>query len=96
MNALINDPALVLADEPAGNLDSRNSGPAIELLEQIVAGGKWTLVAATHSTVADRMAARQIGWKDGSLGRPRPAQALPAGPPAANPFSQDLPEQGVE
>ena len=94
--ALINDPALILADEPTGNLDSRNSGRVMELLEEIVGGGKRTLVVATHSTVADPMATRQIGLKDGSLFRPGPARGLPAGPPPANRFSQDWPNQGVE
>ena len=87
--ALINDPALILADEPTGNLDSRNSARVMELLKEIVARGKRTLVVATHSKVADPMATRQIGLKDGSLIRQRSDRALSQAPPAANPLSQD-------
>ncbi len=67
--ALINDPIIILADEPTGNLDSRNSEKVVELLEEITAKGKRTLVVATHSMIADHMAATQIFLKDGALVR---------------------------
>ena len=46
--ALINEPELLLADEPTGNLDSKTGGEIIELLKSLCAGKKMTLVIATH------------------------------------------------
>lgn len=65
--ALINDPAIVLADEPTGNLDSRNGRVVIELLAEL--NRKWsrTVVIATHSALADAFATSQIYLKDGKI-----------------------------
>jgi ABC-type lipoprotein export system ATPase subunit len=65
--ALINDPAIVLADEPTGNLDSRNGQVVVELLAEL--NRKWsrTVVIATHSTLADEFATRQIHLIDGMI-----------------------------
>ncbi len=65
--ALINDPAIVLADEPTGNLDSRNGQVVMELLAEL--NRKWdrTVVVATHSTLADAFATSQIYLKDGKI-----------------------------
>ena len=46
--ALINGPELLLADEPTGNLDSRSGGEIIELLKNLCAEGRMTLIIATH------------------------------------------------
>ena len=46
--ALVNAPPLVLADEPTGSLDSRNGTAVLELLRQICADGKHTLLLVTH------------------------------------------------
>ena len=46
--ALVHDPALILADEPTGNLDSRASASIIELFEQLHAEGS-TIVVVTHN-----------------------------------------------
>jgi lipoprotein-releasing system ATP-binding protein len=53
--ALMNDPALVIADEPTGNLDERNSEAVRELLFDLVRRHGRTLLAATHDA---RLAAR--------------------------------------
>ena len=65
--ALINDPAIILADEPTGNLDSHNGKIVIELLAEL--NRKWdrTVLIATHSMLADRKASIMIGLKDGMI-----------------------------
>ena len=65
--SLINDPAIVLADEPTGNLDSRNGQIVIQLLAEL--NRKWnrTVVIATHSTLADSFATKAINLKDGMI-----------------------------
>jgi ABC-type lipoprotein export system ATPase subunit len=68
--ALINDPALILADEPTGNLDSRNGIAVIDLLSQLNREAKRTVVIATHSDLADRLATRHIRIRDGALADP--------------------------
>jgi putative ABC transport system ATP-binding protein len=65
--ALINDPALILADEPTGNLDSRNGMAVIDLLGQLNRDARRTVVIATHSDLADRLATRHIRIRDGAL-----------------------------
>jgi ABC-type lipoprotein export system ATPase subunit len=65
--ALINDPAIVLADEPTGNLDSRNGQIVIELLAELNRKWKRTVVIATHSNLADSLATVRIQLKDGQL-----------------------------
>jgi len=65
--ALINDPALILADEPTGNLDSRNGMTVISLLGQLNRDAQRTVVIATHSDLADSLATRHIRIKDGAL-----------------------------
>lgn len=65
--ALINDPAIVLADEPTGNLDSRNGQIVMDLLAEL--NRKWdrTIMIATHSTLADPRATVKIDLKDGMI-----------------------------
>jgi lipoprotein-releasing system ATP-binding protein len=63
--ALANDPAVILADEPTGSLDSKSSDQVFELLREIVTRGK-TVVAVTHDLhLADRMD-RRIHLIDGA------------------------------
>ena len=65
--SLINDPAIVLADEPTGNLDSRNGQMVIELLAELNRKWKRTVIIATHSTLADALATNIINLKDGMI-----------------------------
>ncbi len=65
--ALINDPALILADEPTGNLDSRNGGRVIELLQELNRRWRRTVIIATHSNLADPCATHQVCLKDGAI-----------------------------
>ena len=65
--ALINGPKIVFADEPTGNLDSKNSDAIIDLLAELHREQGTTLVLATHSAgIADR-AQRIIRLRDGRL-----------------------------
>ena len=65
--ALINDPSIVLADEPTGNLDSRNGQMVIDLLVELNHKLKRTVFIATHSALADRVATMRINLKDGVI-----------------------------
>ena len=64
--ALANEPALLLADEPTGNLDSRNAQGLLELLSQLVADGQ-TVVMVTHERAAIRQAMRTVTLVDGRI-----------------------------
>lgn len=64
--ALMNDPPLLLADEPTGNLDEKNAMAVIRLLADRVKEGR-TLIMATHSDMADPFASRICHLVDGRL-----------------------------
>jgi putative ABC transport system ATP-binding protein len=64
--ALANAPALLLADEPTGNLDSRSAAVLLELFAQLVAGGQ-TLVMVTHDRSALSHATRTVALVDGRV-----------------------------
>jgi ABC-type lipoprotein export system ATPase subunit len=68
--ALINDPAIILADEPTGNLDSCNGQIVIDLLAELNRKWQRTVLIATHSTLADEKASVRIGLKDGMITDP--------------------------
>jgi len=65
--ALINDPQLILADEPTGNLDSENGVNILRLLKQLVAQEGRTVLLATHSLEAARFADRLYQVRDGKI-----------------------------
>ncbi|MFP4309041.1 MAG: ABC transporter ATP-binding protein [Desulfococcaceae bacterium] len=65
--ALINDPALILADEPTGNLDSRNGEAVMALLADLNRERGRTLLVATHGDQADPYAGRRLNLADGRL-----------------------------
>ncbi|MBZ9607931.1 ABC transporter ATP-binding protein [Clostridium estertheticum] len=67
--ALINNPALVLADEPTGNLDSKNSGEIIELLKQSNKKYHQTLIIITHDERIALQADRIISIEDGRIAK---------------------------
>ena len=74
--AMVMGPALLLADEPTGNLDSVSGGEVVALLEAMNAGGL-TLVVVTHDAVLGRRARRQIRMADGAIVEERRADAMP-------------------
>ena len=65
--ALINDPQVILADEPTGNLDSRNGQIVMDLLAELNREFKRTVVIATHSNLADPLATLRVQLKDGMI-----------------------------
>jgi putative ABC transport system ATP-binding protein len=64
--ALINDPKIVLADEPTGNLDAQNEEIVLRLLRDLHAQGR-TIVMVTHDPVVARMADRRIELHHGKI-----------------------------
>lgn len=67
--ALINKPALIQADEPTGNLDSKNSREVIELLKLSSKKYNQTLVVITHDINVAEQAERTINISDGEVRR---------------------------
>ncbi len=76
--SLANDPAVLLADEPTGNLDSENSKHILELIIRLRREQNMTLVLVTHDLNIARMATRTIQMKDGLI-----VADLQTPPPAA-------------
>lgn len=79
--ALINNPKIVLADEPTGNLDSHNADSILHLFRELNANGL-TIVMVTHNTALACHAKRMIHLKDGEIdssgvpdGSPRPSRS---------------------
>ena len=64
--ALVNDPSLILADEPTGALDSRTSLEIMALLQELNRGGI-TVVVVTHEQDIAAYAGRLIGFRDGRV-----------------------------
>ena len=65
--ALINDPVLVLADEPTGNLDSRTGREVLDLLRRGVDDQGWTVVIVTHDAQAALTTDRIVFLRDGAI-----------------------------
>ncbi len=65
--ALVHRPKLLLADEPTGNLDSRNAAIVIEVLEKIASQRIATMIIVTHSEEVARAASRRIHLRDGKI-----------------------------
>jgi putative ABC transport system ATP-binding protein len=65
--ALIHNPSLLLADEPTGNLDSKNSATILELLSELTGENGTALVMVTHSRDAAAICHRNVSILDGRL-----------------------------
>ncbi len=72
--ALANDPAVILADEPTGNLDSRTSIEILALLQRLNGAGL-TVVLVTHEPDVAAFARRVIAFRDGRVVRDAPVTA---------------------
>jgi putative ABC transport system ATP-binding protein len=64
--SLANDPAIIVADEPTGNLDSRTADAVFHLFERLVEGGK-TIVMVTHDEDLARSVSRAVTIADGQI-----------------------------
>ena len=65
--ALINDPAIIMGDEPTGNLDSKNTGIVFDLFQQLSHEFGQTLIAVTHDEDFARRSDRIIEMADGEI-----------------------------
>ncbi|PIR88560.1 MAG: macrolide ABC transporter ATP-binding protein [Candidatus Harrisonbacteria bacterium CG10_big_fil_rev_8_21_14_0_10_44_23] len=65
--ALINDPKVIFADEPTGNLDSKTGSQIMEILQDLNDDENRTIVLVTHETFAAEAAKRIIALKDGDI-----------------------------
>jgi putative ABC transport system ATP-binding protein len=78
--SLVNDPLMLLADEPTGNLDSRTGQEVLELIDQLNRDGK-TIVLVTHDERVATRAHRVIHMKDGQIDREVENRPLPSRTP---------------
>lgn len=67
VRALINNPEIILADEPTGNLDYENSMHFLELVDSLIDEYKTTFIIATHSNEIAERAGKRFEIKDGIL-----------------------------
>ena len=89
--ALINDPVLILADEPTGNLDSRTSVEIMALFQTLNAR-RITIVLVTHEADIAQYARRTLTFRDGKLIKDEPV----AEPKDARHLLAALPPEEVE
>ena len=87
--SLVNDPSIVLADEPTGALDTRTSIEVMEILQRLNRERNLTIILVTHEPDIAQYATRVIHFRDGRIRRDEPvanrkdaAQALRELPPA--------------
>ena len=65
--ALINDPTLIMGDEPTGNLDSANTQNVFEIFQELTQKYKQTIIAVTHDDEFAQKSDRIIEMKDGKI-----------------------------
>ena len=65
--ALVNNPTLILADEPTGNLDSKSGDEVMKLLREVSRSGKVTIVMVTHNVDLTKYCDKVIHIKDGKI-----------------------------
>ena len=80
--SLVNDPLMILADEPTGNLDSKTGQEVLELIDRLNQGGK-TIILVTHDDRVASRAHRIIHMKDGLIDR----EVVMRPPPGSTPTS---------
>jgi ABC-type lipoprotein export system ATPase subunit len=81
--ALVNDPAIVLADEPTGNLDSQSGQDVMTLLQELNESQGTTIIVVTHDPAVARNTNRIITLHDGRIARDMPLES---------PYLEDLRE----
>ena len=65
--ALVNNPSIILADEPTGNLDETTSDEIWELIDRLVRPSGGTILLATHSIAAAKRCDRVLELTDGKI-----------------------------
>src|SRR3989442_12342611 len=88
--ALVNDPHVILADEPTGNLDSKTSDEIMHMLMRLNQGGK-TIIMVTHENDIAAWARRVIRMRDGHIESDEYNRA----PPPAVPAVTAVPSPGI-
>jgi putative ABC transport system ATP-binding protein len=88
--SLVSDPAVVWADEPTGNLDSKTAEAVIELFEEVNAGGQ-TLVVVTHDASIGQRADRVVVVTDGLITGDLPNSTANRIPTASTPLDTAVP-----
>lgn len=73
--ALINDPSLLLADEPTGNLDRTNTRNILELLQELHRQARFTVVVVTHDPFVSPWGQRVISMEDGRIVKDEPVRS---------------------
>jgi putative ABC transport system ATP-binding protein len=74
--ALANDPPIIVADEPTGNLDLKTADAVYSLFEELAAGGR-TIIMITHDPEIASRLTRTVTLKDGELVNQSSSQAVP-------------------
>jgi putative ABC transport system ATP-binding protein len=82
--ALVNDPHIILADEPTGNLDSKTSEEIMKLLQKLNQTGK-TIIMVTHETDIAAWARRAVRMRDGLVESDLRNDGRPPGDPVSSP-----------
>jgi lipoprotein-releasing system ATP-binding protein len=67
--ALINDPLIIMGDEPTGNLDSKNTQIVFDILQELAHVNKQTIIAVTHDNDFAKASDRTIEMVDGKIGK---------------------------
>jgi lipoprotein-releasing system ATP-binding protein len=67
--ALINDPLIIMGDEPTGNLDSKNTRIVFDILQELAHVNKQTIIAVTHDNDFAKASDRTIEMVDGKIGK---------------------------
>ena len=80
--ALANEPAVLLADEPTGNLDSHNAAIILDLFATLARAGQ-TIIAATHDAEVQRVCTRSVVIADGRIAQTEAAESQSLRPTSA-------------